>query len=257
MAIVPDSKDIAPKTDPQYLHGLDLKCRKASEFAFTKETRLFGVEAYYDGNTGNLIFISETGSIGVVKSASVLKTATPGPKNPVWLQAMNMRCRQVGENEFTEKTRAFGFEVFRDDNLDVLVLINETGSIAVFRPVADSLAKVALYLLQNEQYISAEPILRECLGIRTTLNPKDWTTFYTKTLLGSSLLGQRKYADAEPLLLQGYEGMKKIEKTMPQDAVPKITEALERLVQLYEAQSDSANASKWRKELQDRKGAGK
>ena len=30
-----------------------------------------------------------------------------------------------------------------------------------------------------------------------------------------ALLGQKKYADAEPLLLEGYEGMKQREKTIP------------------------------------------
>jgi hypothetical protein len=34
-------------------------------------------------------------------------------------------------------------------------------------------------------------------------------------MLGASLLGQKHYADAEPLLLKSYEGMKAHEKTIP------------------------------------------
>src|SRR6202011_4287306 len=37
-----------------------------------------------------------------------------------------------------------------------------------------------------------------------------------------------------PLLLAGYEGMKAREKTIPKES-PRLTEALERLVQLYDA----------------------
>ena len=41
--------------------------------------------------------------------------------------------------------------------------------------------------------------------------PDDWRTFNARSLLGGSLLGQKKYAEAEPLLLSGYEGMKQRE----------------------------------------------
>jgi hypothetical protein len=53
------------------------------------------------------------------------------------------------------------------------------------------------------------------------------------------MLGQKKYADAEPLLKEGYEGMKQREKTMPAAAKVRLTEALERLVQLYDATGDA------------------
>ena len=39
--------------------------------------------------------------------------------------------------------------------------------------------------------------------------------FNTKSLLGGALLGQKKFAEAEPLLLAGYEGLKLREKTIP------------------------------------------
>ena len=48
-------------------------------------------------------------------------------------------------------------------------------------------------------------------------------------------LDQRKYAEAEPLLLSGYEGMKQREDTIPPQDKPRLTRALERLVRLYEA----------------------
>jgi hypothetical protein len=50
--------------------------------------------------------------------------------------------------------------------------------------------------------------LRACLAIREKKLPDDWRRFNAQSLLGGSLLGQQKYAEAEPLLVQGYEGMK-------------------------------------------------
>jgi hypothetical protein len=43
--------------------------------------------------------------------------------------------------------------------------------------------------------------------------------------------GQKECANAHSLLKEGYEGMKQREKTMPPPALPRLTEALERLVQ--------------------------
>ncbi len=52
--------------------------------------------------------------------------------------------------------------------------------------------------------------------IREKSEPKAWTTFRTMSLLGDSLVGQTKYAEAEPLLIAGYEGMKECEAMIPQ-----------------------------------------
>src|SRR5262249_18165086 len=91
--------------------------------------------------------------------------------------------------------------------------------------------------------------------LRAKTEPNAWTTFNTQSMLGGALLGQQKYADAEPLLLKGYEGMKGREKTIPPQGKIRITEALERLVQLYEATGKKDEATKWRKELEATKAA--
>ena len=45
---------------------MDLGCRKAGEANFTKATKRFGVEVYFDPNTGNTVYLSETGALSVV-----------------------------------------------------------------------------------------------------------------------------------------------------------------------------------------------
>jgi lipopolysaccharide biosynthesis regulator YciM len=69
-------------------------------------------------------------------------------------------------------------------------------------------------------------------------------------MLGGSLLGQKKHAEAEPLLASGYEGMKQRENLIPQQArAVFLKEALQRLVQLYEATGQSEKAAQYRQRL--------
>ena len=51
---------------PSWLHGMNLKSRKSAEGDFSDKTTKFGIEVFKDENNGNLIYISETGSIAVV-----------------------------------------------------------------------------------------------------------------------------------------------------------------------------------------------
>ena len=99
--------------------------------------------------------------------------------------------------------------------------------------LAGLLAQQSLALLEGNAFAEAEPLLRECVAIREKTQPDAWTTFNTKSMLGGALLGQKKYADAEPLLLAGYEGLKQREKTIPLRGNTRIPEALDRLIEFY------------------------
>jgi tetratricopeptide (TPR) repeat protein/tRNA A-37 threonylcarbamoyl transferase component Bud32 len=112
-----------------------------------------------------------------------------------------------------------------------------------------ALALLGGSLVAADQPRDAEPALREALAIRTKKEPNAWFTFHTRCLLGAALLGQRKYADAEPLLVGGYQAMKQQQTKIPGKQKMRLTEALERLVQLYEATGKKDEAAKWRKEL--------
>jgi serine/threonine protein kinase/lipopolysaccharide biosynthesis regulator YciM len=120
---------------------------------------------------------------------------------------------------------------------------------------AGALAMLGANLLCQKKWTDADPLLRECLAIRQKTQPDLWMTFDTQALLGGALLGQMKYADAEPLLRNGYEGMKQREKLIPEQRKSHIPEAIERLIQLYEATDKQTEAVKWRKELEAIKAA--
>jgi eukaryotic-like serine/threonine-protein kinase len=99
------------------------------------------------------------------------------------------------------------------------------------------------------QPAKAEPLLRECLAFREKKEPDAWRTFGTKSMLGAALLGQKKYSEAEPLLLDGYQGMKQREASIPPPAKIRLIDALERLVRLYEATGNKDKAREWQNKL--------
>jgi serine/threonine protein kinase/tetratricopeptide (TPR) repeat protein len=124
-------------------------------------------------------------------------------------------------------------------------------------------------LFGQKKYAEAELPLRKCLAIwekrlphggefRLALGRRGAAReyAYAKSLLGASLLGQKKYAEAEPLLLRGYEGLRP-QLGAREDTTPLArryeAEALERLVGLYEETSKPVKAAEWRKKLESAK----
>jgi len=117
-----------------------------------------------------------------------------------------------------------------------------------------SMNNLARTYQQSGDFAKAALLLRECLTIAQKKQPDAWTTFATQSQLGGSLLGQKNYAAAEPLLLAGYEGMTEREAKIPPNANNSLSEALERLVQLYDAWGKKDQADAWRQRLSERAG---
>ena len=70
-------------------------------------------------------------------------------------------------------------------------------------------------------------------------------------LLAESLIGQKHYAEAEPVLLKVYEGRKAHEeKTPPRPGTvnPRIVKALDHLITLYTATNNPDDVNKWQAE---------
>jgi eukaryotic-like serine/threonine-protein kinase len=115
-------------------------------------------------------------------------------------------------------------------------------------PLAGQLTQIGSTLVKTGHFTEAETLLREALSIREAKEPNTWSTFNTMSVLGGVLLGQKKYADAEPLLLKGYQGMKAREKSIPVNSHSRLTEAVERLILLYTALGKQDELNKWQAE---------
>ena len=92
----------------------------------------------------------------------------------------------------------------------------------------------------------AEPLVREALAFYEKKLPDDWRRFETEYLLGASLLGQKKYADAEPWLLRGHDGLKARAAKISAPSRKVLAEARDRIIQLYEAWGKKGKAAEWR-----------
>jgi hypothetical protein len=141
LAVIPTRKDAAapaPSSQkPVWMHGLDLKVRKAGEEEFTSKTQVFSLEVFQDPHTGAWIYLTEKGMIATVPGTQSAQAPTPSPKAPQWVHGLDLKCRQVGEKEFTKDTRTYSIEVFRDENNGNLIYITETGAISVLPGPAD------------------------------------------------------------------------------------------------------------------------
>ncbi|QDV32309.1 serine/threonine-protein kinase [Tautonia plasticadhaerens] len=111
--------------------------------------------------------------------------------------------------------------------------------------VAGDLAQLGRDLLMQSRWSEAEPILREAMGIAEKAPADDWRRYDAMSLLGGSLAGQGRYADAEPLAVAGYEGMmgRELRLTVPERH--RLREAAVRLVRLYEAWGKPEKAAEW------------
>ncbi len=117
----------------------------------------------------------------------------------------------------------------------------------------DSLAETCLPVNRPAE---AELLTRECLAIRQKTSPDEWTMFNTQSLLGGALLAQKKYAEAEPLLVSGYKGMRDRTAKMPADEKTRLKDAIQRLVQLYEATNRPEKAVEWKAKMGETRQSG-
>jgi tetratricopeptide (TPR) repeat protein/tRNA A-37 threonylcarbamoyl transferase component Bud32 len=111
-----------------------------------------------------------------------------------------------------------------------------------------SMLDLVLARISQRKYSESEPTAREVLAVYENKQPDDWQRFRAESLLGASLAGQKKFAQAEPLLLDGYQGMlsRKIKIAFPDRY--HINRAQQWLVQFYQAWGEPDQAAHWRKQ---------
>ena len=94
-------------------------------------------------------------------------------------------------------------------------------------------------LLRQRRFIDAEMILREALGNWQRTNRENWKRYYTESMLGASLAGQKKYQEAEPLLSSGYEGMLALDTKIPVNRRTVLADAKERIAEFDQEQGNA------------------
>src|SRR5262249_36094716 len=117
--------------------------------------------------------------------------------------------------------------------------------------IQQELARVYQFMKKHEDAIA---LLGDILKRRKDkLGPDQPDTLAAQVNLGDSYCQAGRFADAEPLLVQAYDGMReRAAKALLEEPGCLIT-TLERLMHLYEAWGKPDKAAKWRKELEKTK----
>jgi serine/threonine protein kinase len=109
-----------------------------------------------------------------------------------------------------------------------------------------SAADLALAYLSQREFAKSEPLARESLEFCQKKQPEDWQRFRAESLVGASLAGQKNYAEAEPILLEGYEGMVEGKEKIAKPDWYNLDLARDWLIELYQAWGKPAKAAQLR-----------
>jgi eukaryotic-like serine/threonine-protein kinase len=118
-----------------------------------------------------------------------------------------------------------------------------------------SVGDLVLAYQSQGKFAEAEPLAREAVNLNRSKQPEDWERFRAESLLGANLAGQKKYAEAERLLLEGFDGMAARKDGISVSEWYHLHRAGDWLVQLYQAWGKPAKAAEWRESVQLRSAA--
>jgi serine/threonine protein kinase len=128
---------------------------------------------------------------------------------------------------------------------DTLARRRKTESAAL----AQTLLELGWNLLNQRRWSEAELLLRECVAIRDKHAPGDWDRYDAMSVLGASLLGQGRFAEAEQPIVEGFQGMKARESKIGAQDRQRLIGAAERVVHLYENWGKPDTATSWKVKL--------
>jgi tetratricopeptide (TPR) repeat protein len=99
--------------------------------------------------------------------------------------------------------------------------------------------------IDAHRFAQAERALRNVLRLYDQTGVRGWQRAAATALLGESLVGLRRYADAEPLLLEGYRALEAQRDEIPADEQQVFSEARGALHRLYLESGRPEKASEW------------
>jgi hypothetical protein len=109
-----------------------------------------------------------------------------------------------------------------------------------------SAVDLATVYIEQDKFADAEPLARDARGTERKIQPDLWPRYRAETVLGESLAGQRKFAEAEPLIVEGFKGMLARKERIAVPDQYHLDRAREWLVRLYAAWGKPAKVAEWR-----------
>ncbi len=111
--------------------------------------------------------------------------------------------------------------------------------------------KLATAQLNLGEFATAEKLLRDALKILESTSAPRSTVLLARSKLGWALLGQKRYAEAEPLLKQAYENLLGRSTRPSPGRTRMLVESLQRLIDLYRAWGQPETATRWQRTLDE------
>lgn len=108
---------------------------------------------------------------------------------------------------------------------------------------------LAEFLFLQKKYPEAEQFAQQALTEYSKQKQETWLRYYAQSLLGAILMEQKRYAEAEPALLSGYEGMLKKKQMMVDDDRESMENAGKWLIDVFRRQGNFAKAAEWSQKI--------
>lgn len=104
-----------------------------------------------------------------------------------------------------------------------------------------------LAYVSQKKFTQSEPLARGAAEFWRKKQPDDWERFYAESLLGATLAGEKKYGEAEPLLLEGYQGVLARKERIDAPDLYHLERAREWLVEMYAEWGKPEKSAEWKK----------
>jgi hypothetical protein len=105
---------------------------------------------------------------------------------------------------------------------------------------------LAVNFLQQQRYRDVEKLLADFIVPRRKDAVDTWYRYNTASLLGAALSAEKKYDEAEKLLLDGYKGLSDRQAATDLNA---LEQSRQRIIQLYQSWGKPERAEEWRTRL--------
>jgi tetratricopeptide (TPR) repeat protein len=171
-----------------------------------------------------------------------LMLATPGETNPqTQIDMFLLADNYSSERKYEDAEKAF--------NQLLAVQRRVAGPDAMNTVV--TISNIGWARLQQKRYAEAEATFREATAILMRTAPDAWERFNVESMLGAALAGQKKFDDAEPLLISGHNGMGSGRPSTNATVASRFTrdQAGEAILQLYADWSKPAKQAEWTEKL--------
>jgi len=164
----------------------------------------------------------------------------PGEEHPIALATVS-ELAQTYEKEGRLADAASLFEKALDARRRVLG--------AAHPDTLESLVLLGSVRIKQQNYVGAESTLREALAACEKSEPDAWQCGNVRARLGASLADQKRFADAEPLLLAGYQGMTQHQDTMDAPDRHNLVDAGQATLRMYRDWGKPEKAAEWQRRL--------